>query len=146
MSYPEMSCNEVLSYNEMSCYKMFWNVMILHMYFLMCRNKYLTISIDVLYLVFIYLILCIQARIFLSYSSQCETSEMRVSIERPHKKTIIMRIHSIMHIRSSSLDQEADTVWVMSLNFTHLFVMHIRIYSAYSHACAKQQEIPIMHL
>ena len=40
-----------------------------------------------------------QARIFLSYSSQCETSEMRVSIERPHKKQIIMRIHSIMCIR-----------------------------------------------
>ena len=60
MSYLEMSCNEVLSYNEMSCYKMFWNVMIVHMYFLMCRNKYLTISIDVLYLVFIYLILCIE--------------------------------------------------------------------------------------
>ena len=39
-----------------------------------------------------------QARIFLSYSSQCETSEMRVSIERPHKKQIIMHIHSIMRI------------------------------------------------
>ena len=87
-----------------------------------------------------------QARIFLSYSSQCETSEMRVSIERPRKKQIIMRNRSIMRIRSSSLDQEADTVWVMSLNFVHLFVMHIRIYNAYSHACAKPQEIPMMHL
>ena len=76
-----------------------------------------------------------QARIFLSYSSQCETSEMRVSIERPRKKLIIMRIRSLMRIRSSSLDQEADTVWVMSLNFTHLFVMHIHIYNAYSHMC-----------
>ena len=28
----------------------------------------------------------LQARIFLSFSSQCETSEMRLSIERPHKK------------------------------------------------------------
>ena len=87
-----------------------------------------------------------QARIFLSYSSQCETSEMRVSIERPHKKLIIMHIHSIMRIRSSSLDQEADTVWVMSLNFAHLFVMCIHIYNAYSCACANPQEIPIMHL
>ena len=87
-----------------------------------------------------------QDRIFLSYSSQCETSEMRVSIERPCKKLIIMRIHSLMHIRSSSLDQEADAVWVMPLNFTHLFVMCIRIYNAYSRTCAKPQEIPIMHL
>ena len=54
---------------------------------------------------------------------------MRVSIERPHKKQIIMLIRSIMHIRSSFLDQEADTVWVMSLNFAHLFVMRIRIYN-----------------
>ena len=82
-------------------------------------------------------IYCKQARIFLSYSSQCETSEMRVSIERPRKKPILMRIHSLMRIRSSSLDQEADTVWVMSLNFAHLFVMCIRIYNAYSHTCAK---------
>ena len=88
----------------------------------------------------------IQARIFLSYSSQCETSEMRVSIERPCKKPIIMRIHSIMRICSCSLDQEADTVWVMSLNFAHLFVMRIYIYNVYSRACAKPQEIPIMHL
>ena len=51
-----------------------------------------------------------------------------------------------MRIRSSSLDQKADTVWVMSLNFAYLFVMHIRIYNAYLHACAKPQEIPIMHL
>ena len=87
-----------------------------------------------------------QARIFLSYSSQCETSEMRLSIERPHKKPIIMRIRSIMCIRSSSLDQEADTVWVMSLNFAYLFVMCIHVYNAYSHACAKPQEIPIMYL
>ena len=74
---------------------------------------------------------------------------MRLSIERSHKKPIIMRIHSIMRIRSSSLDQEADAVWVMSLNFAHLFVMRIHIYNAYSHAylhaCAKPQEIPIMH-
>ena len=87
-----------------------------------------------------------QDRIFLSYSSQCETSEMRVSIERPRKKMIIMRICSLMRIRSSSLDQEADAVWVMSLNFAHLFVMRIHIYNAYSCACAKPQEIPIMHL
>ena len=53
-----------------------------------------------------------------------------------------MRIHSLMHIRSSSLDQEADTVWVMSLNFVHLFVIPIRIYNVYSCACAKPQEIP----
>ena len=92
------------------------------------------------------LMILTQARIFLSYSSQCETSEMRLSIERPRKKMIIMRIRSIMCIHSSSLDQEADTVWVMSLNFAHLFVMHIRIYNAYSHACAKPKEIPIMHL
>ena len=71
---------------------------------------------------------------------------MRVSIERPCKKQIIMRIRSIMHIRSSSQDQEADTVWVMSLNFAHLFVMCIRVYNVYSHACAKPQEIPMMHL
>ena len=51
-----------------------------------------------------------------------------------------------MHIHSSSLDQEADTVWVMSLDFVHLFVMCIRIYNVYSRACAKPQEIPIMHL
>ena len=57
-----------------------------------------------------------------------------------------MRIRSIMRIHSSSLDQEADTVWVMSLNLVHLFVMRIRVYNAYSHACAKPQEIPIMHL
>ena len=88
----------------------------------------------------------IQDRIFLSYSSQCETSEMRVNIERPHKKMIIMRIRSLMRIRSSSLDQEADAVWVMSLNFTHLFVMHIHVYNAYSRTCAKPQEIPMMHL
>ena len=37
--------------------------------------------------------------IFFSYSSQCETSEMRVSIERPRKKQIIMRIRPIMRIR-----------------------------------------------
>ena len=67
---------------------------------------------------------------------------MRVSIERPHKKPIIMRIRSLMRIRSSSLDQEADAVWVMSLNFVHLFVMRIRIYNVYSRACAKPQEFP----
>ena len=71
---------------------------------------------------------------------------MRVSIESPHKKTIIMCICSLMRIRSSSLDQEAAAVWVMSLNFAQLFVMRIRIYNAYSHTCAKPQEIPIMHL
>ena len=87
-----------------------------------------------------------QARTFLSYSSQCDTSETRLSIERPRKIPIIMCIRSIMRIRSSSLDQEADATWVMSLNFAHLFVMHIRIYNAYSRACAKPQEIPIMHL
>ena len=57
-----------------------------------------------------------------------------------------MRIRSLMRIRSSSLDQDADTVWVMSLNFAHLFVMRIRIYNVYSRTCAKPQEIPIMHL
>ena len=87
-----------------------------------------------------------QARIFLSYSSQCETSEMRLSIERPRKKLIIMCIRSIMHIRSSSLGQEAETVWVMSLNFVHLFVMRIHVYNTYWCACANPQEIPIMHL
>ena len=46
-----------------------------------------------------YYILISQACSFLSYSSQCETSEMRVSIERPRNKPIIMRIHSLMHIR-----------------------------------------------
>ena len=71
---------------------------------------------------------------------------MRVSIERPRKKPIIMRILSLMRIRSSSLDQEADAVWVMSLNFAHLFVMRIHIYNAYTCTCAKTQEIPIMHL
>ena len=71
---------------------------------------------------------------------------MRVSIERPRKKQIIMRICSMMRIHSSSLDQEADTVWVMSLNFAHLFVMRIRVYNVYSHACAKPQEIPMMYL
>ena len=74
-----------------------------------------------------------QARIFLSYSSQCETSEMRVSIERPRKNQIIMRIRSIMRIHSSSLDQEADTVWFMSLNFAHFFVMRIHVNNAYLH-------------
>ena len=88
----------------------------------------------------------VQARIFLSYSSQCETSVMRVSLETPRKKPIIMCIRSLMHIRSSSLDQEADTVWVMPLNFAHLFLMRIRVYNAYSHACAEPQETPIMHL
>ena len=86
------------------------------------------------------------ARIFLSYSSQCQTSEMRVSFQTSRKKTIIMRIRTIMRIRSSSLDQEADAVWVMSLNFAHLFLMRIRIYNAYSRACAEPQEIPMMHL
>ena len=62
------------------------------------------------------------------------------------KKQIIMRIHSIMLICCSSLDQEADTVWVMSLNFAHLFVMRICIYNVYSCACANPQEIPMMHL
>ena len=73
-----------------------------------------------------------QARIFLSYSSQCETSEMRLSLQTPHKKPIIMRIRCLMRIRSSSLDQEADAVWVMSLNCAHLFLMRIRVYNAYS--------------
>ena len=75
----------------------------------------------------------LQDRIFLSYSSQCETSEMRVSIETPRKKPIIMCIRSLICIRSSSLDQEADAVWVMSLNFMHLFIIRICIYNAYSH-------------
>ena len=71
---------------------------------------------------------------------------MRVSIERPRKKKDYNAYLSNNVYSPSSLDQEVDTVWVMSFNFAHLFLMRIRIYNAYSHACAKPQEIPMMHL
>ena len=53
-----------------------------------------------------------QGRIYLSFSSQCESSVMRVSFEGRHKKPIIMHIRFYNPYSLRSLDQEADIVWV----------------------------------
>ena len=53
---------------------------------------------------------------YLSFSSQCETSIMRVSLEGPHKKPIIMCIHENNVYSLPTMDQDADSVWVMTLN------------------------------
>ena len=44
--------------------------------------------------------------------SQFQFSVMRVSLEGPRKKTIIMHIPFISAYSFRSLDQEADSVWV----------------------------------
>ena len=62
----------------------------------------------------------VQARIFLSYSSQCQTSEMRVSLQTLVKKTIIMRICENNAYLLTAMDQDADSVWVMTLNWSGL--------------------------
>ena len=56
-----------------------------------------------------------QGRIYLSFSSQCETSVMRVSLEGPHKKMIVMHIHENNAYSLVAMDQDADSVWVMTL-------------------------------
>ena len=41
---------------------------------------------------------------------------MRVSFEGPHKKMIIMRIHENNAYSLAAMDQDADSVWIMTLN------------------------------
>ena len=56
---------------------------------------------------------------------------MRVRIQRPHKKTIIIHIHKNNAYLLAAMDQDADSVWVMTLNclghnnaYSHLCVIH----------------------
>ena len=49
-----------------------------------------------------------QARINLSYSSQCETSGMRVSFERPRKKIIIICIHKNIVYLLTAMDADTE--------------------------------------
>ena len=41
---------------------------------------------------------------------------MRVRVQRPRKKMIIMRIHENNVYSLAAMDQDADSVWVMTLN------------------------------
>ena len=58
----------------------------------------------------------VRGRIFLSLSSQRETSVMRVRFQRPCKKMIIMCIQENKAYSLAAMDQDADSVWVMTLN------------------------------
>ena len=42
---------------------------------------------------------------------------MRVRVQRPHKKTIIMCICKNNAYWLAVMDQDADSVWVMTLNY-----------------------------
>ena len=50
---------------------------------------------------------------------------MRVSLEGPHKKLIIMCIHENNVYSLATIDQDADFVWVMTLNC----LRHNNVYS-----------------
>ena len=57
-----------------------------------------------------------QGIIYLSFSSQYETSVMGVRLEGPREKTIIMHIHENNVYSLATMDQDADSVWVMTLD------------------------------